>query len=113
MLPSRLSLSLRHDGGDAGTGIEFAAGIGRQDVSELLASLDGSRVIGDGPGDWSLAAALAWDPASGARRSFSASMQHALGGSTSGGDPRAEMVHDTPGGMAWSAVPICNSGARM
>ena len=90
-LEPRLGLGLRHDGGDAetGLGLELGAGIGWADPAHGL-SLDiaGRRLIAHddaGRDEWGIAARLGWDPAPETARGPSVSMRQELGGTAEGG----------------------------
>ena len=90
-LRTDLETGLRHDGGDAetGYGLEIGGGLGFSDPARGLAiSLDGRTLAlhEDGAfGNWGLGLNLAWDPAPGTKRGWSARVSHGLGGSSSGG----------------------------
>ena len=90
-LEPRLGLGLRHDGGDAetGLGIEVGAGIGWTDPARGLSlNLAGRRLIAHddaGRDEWGMAARLGWDPAPETARGPSVSMRQELGGDAEGG----------------------------
>ena len=91
ILTSRASLGLRHDGGDAetGLGIEIGGGLDWTDQEKgLVVSLDGTKLLkhDDKFDSWSLAATLSYDPNPGTKQGFSTQMSRTLGGTTTGGD---------------------------
>ena len=91
ILTSRANLGLRHDGGDAetGLGIEIGGGLDWTDQEKgLVVSLDGTKLLkhDDKFDSWSLAATLSYDPNPGTKKGFSTQMSRTLGGTTTGGD---------------------------
>lgn len=92
MLTSRVSIGLRHDGGDAetGTGIEIGAGIAWREPGGIGVSLDGNKLLNHDDRkfeSWSLATTLSYDPNPGTRKGFSAQMGITHGGTGPKGDP--------------------------
>ena len=87
----RLSLGVRHDGGDAETG--FGADIGggvtlALPASGLSVSLEGRGLLtheAKGLSDTGYGASIAWDPAPSSKRGLSLSLRQSVGGSATGG----------------------------
>ena len=87
----RLSLGVRHDGGDAETG--FGADIGggvtlAMPAHGLSVSLEGRGLLtheAKGMSDTGFGASIAWDPAPSSKRGLSLSLRQSVGGSATGG----------------------------
>ena len=90
-LTPRLEIGLRHDGGDAetGLGIEAGGGVAWSDPARGI-SLDvsGRTLVAHGNDDledWGVSASVSWDPFPETRRGPAISMRQAYGGSATGG----------------------------
>ena len=121
-LVRRLETGLRHDGGDAetGLGLEVGGGVDWSDPARgLAARLEGRTLAMHEDGafeDWGLALSLSYDPRPETRRGLSASFGGSLGGAPSGGAaafldrdvfPDAS---DGDGGEAWNAEMAYGTG---
>ncbi len=121
-LVRRLETGLRHDGGDAetGLGLEVGGGVDWSDPARgLAARLEGRTLAMHEDGafeDWGLALSLSYDPRPETRRGLSASVGGSLGGAPSSGVaafldrdvfPDAS---DGDGGEAWNAEMAYGTG---
>ena len=118
----RIEAGLRHDGGDAETGIglEVGGGIAFADPARgLSVSLDARTLALHEDGafkDWGLSLGLSWDPRPETKRGCSAAAMHGLGGASAGGvdalfNPAAfPGASGTEGGAGWSVEAACGTG---
>ena len=87
----RLSLGMRHDGGDAetGLGVEIGGGLDWRDPSRGLSFGVEGRALAlheeDGVKDWGVLVSFDYDPRSHTQRGFAMAFTHNLGGSASDG----------------------------
>ena len=113
-LSPRLELGLRHDGGDAETGLGVEAGGGvawRDPGSGLSLGIDARRLLAhesDGLGGWGMSVDLEWDPRPETKRGWSARLSRSHGGASTGGvaallDPSAFPEAQDDGDGAWRA----------
>ena len=114
-LSPRLELGLRHDGGDAETGLGVEAGGGvawRDPGSGLSLGIDARRLLAhesDGLGGWGMSVDLEWDPRPDTKRGWSARLSRSHGGASTGGvaallDPSAfPETEGDDGDGAWRA----------
>ena len=90
-LVPKLEVGVRHDGGDAetGLGVDVGAGVAWTDPARgVKASLEARGLLtheADGFRDRGFAGALAWDPAPGSERGPSLTLRHTVGARASGG----------------------------
>ena len=121
-LSPRLEAGVRHDGGDAetGLGIEVGGGIAFADPARGLSMSMDARTLAlheDGNfKDWGLSLGLSWDPRPETKRGCSATAQHGLGGASAGGvdalfGPEAfPGAPGAEGGSGWSVEATCGTG---
>ena len=121
-LSPRLEAGVRHDGGDAETGIglEVGGGIAFADPARGLSMSVDARTLAlheDGNfKDWGLSLGLSWDPRPETKRGCSATAQHGLGGASAGGvdalfGPEAfPGAPGAEGGSGWSVEAACGTG---
>ena len=121
-LAPRLEAGVRHDGGDAetGLGIEVGGGIAFADPARGLSmSMDARTLAMHEDGnfkDWGLSLGLSWDPRPETKRGCSATAQHGLGGASAGGvdalfGPEAfPGAPGAEGGSGWSVEAACGTG---
>ena len=121
-LAPRLEAGVRHDGGDAETGIglEVGGGIAFADPARGLSMSVDARTLAlheDGNfRDWGLSLGLSWDPRPETKRGCSATAQHGLGGASAGGVDALfgpEAFPGAPGaggGSGWSVEAACGTG---
>ena len=121
-LAPRLEAGVRHDGGDAETGIglEVGGGIAFADPARGLSMSVDARTLAlheDGNfKDWGLSLGLSWDPRPETKRGCSATAQHGLGGASAGGVDALfgpEAFPGAPGaggGSGWSVEAACGTG---
>ena len=121
-LSPRLEAGVRHDGGDAetGLGIEVGGGIAFTDPARGLSiSMDARTLALHEDGnfkDWGLSLGLSWDPRPETKRGCSATAQHGLGGASAGGVDALfgpEAFPGAPGaggGSSWSVEAACGTG---
>ena len=121
-LSPRLEAGVRHDGGDAETGIglEVGGGIAFVDPARGLSmSMDARTLAFHEDGnfkDWGLSLGLSWDPRPETKRGCSATAQHGLGGASAGGVDALFGPEDFPGapgaqgGSGWSVEAACGTG---
>ena len=121
LLAPRLGIGLRHDWGDAGSGLglEVRGGADWSDPARGLSlGLEGRTLALHDDGDfedWGLALAVSWDPRTETRRGLSATVNGALGGAGSGGlaalpGPAAFPDATDGDGGAWSAEVAHGNG---
>ena len=121
-LAPRLEAGVRHDGGDAETGIglEVGGGIAFADLARGLSMSVDARTLAlheDGNfRDWGLSLGLSWDPRPETKRGCSATAMHGLGGASAGGvdalfGPEAfPGAPGVQGGSGWSVEAACGTG---
>ena len=121
-LSHRLEAGVRHDEGDAETGIglEIGGGIEFADPARGLSMSMDARTLAlheDGNfRDWGLSLGLSWDPRPETKRGCSATAQHGLGGASAGGvdalfGPEAfPGAPGAQGGSGWSVEAACGTG---
>ena len=121
-LAPRLEAGVRHDGGDAetGLGIEIGGGIAFVDPARGLSmSMDARTLAMHEDGnfrDWGLSLGLSWDPRPETKRGCSATAMHGLGGASAGGvdalfGPEAfPGAPGAAGGSGWSVEAACGTG---
>ena len=121
-LSPRIEAGVRHDGGDAETGIglEVGGGIAFADPARGLSMSMDVRTLAlheDGNfKDWGLSLGLSWDPRPETKRGCSATAQHGLGGASAGGvdalfGPEAfPGAPGAEGGTNWSVEAACGTG---
>ena len=121
-LSPRIEAGVRHDGGDAetGLGIEVGGGIAFVDPARGLSmSMDARTLAMHEDGnfrDWGLSLGLSWDPRPETKRGCSATAQHGLGGASAGGvdalfGPEAfPGAPGAEGGSGWSVEAACGTG---
>ena len=121
-LSPRLEAGVRHDGGDAETGIglEVGGAIAFVDPARGLSMTVDARTLAlheDGNfRDWGLSLGLSWDPRPETKRGCSATAQHGLGGASAGGvdalfGPEAfPGAPGAEGGSGWSVEAACGTG---
>ena len=121
-LSPRLEAGVRHDGGDAETGIglEVGGGIAFVDAARGLSMSMDARTLAlheDGNfRDWGLSLGLSWDPRPETKRGCSATAQHGLGGASAGGVDALfgpEAFPGAPGAESaanWSVEAACGTG---
>ena len=121
-LSHRLEAGVRHDGGDAetGLGIEVGGGIAFADPARGLSmSMDARTLAMHEDGnfrDWGLSLGFSWDPRPETKRGCSATAMHGLGGASAGGvnalfGPEAfPGVPGAQGGSGWSVEAACGTG---
>ena len=117
-----LEAGVRHDGGDAETGIglEVGGGIAFSDPTRGLSMSMDARTLAlheDGNfRDWGLSLGFSWDPRPETKRGCSATAQHGLGGASAGGvdallGPEAfPGAPGAEGGSGWSVEAACGTG---
>ena len=121
-LSPRLEAGVRHDGGDAetGLGLEVGGGIAFADPARGLSMSMDARTLAlheDGNfKDWGLSLGLSWDPRPETKRGCSATARHGLGGASAGGVDALfgpEAFPGAPGaggGSGWSVEAACGMG---